>query len=133
MKSLFKRTIAAASSSVLVLSQLATLAANVNVSAADAAPLNIDKKFVLDVPIDEKDPLKAGQVSDWDSKAEICSFLQATKRLLEVQRRQRRQFVRRLTRLQASTARFPLLKSKMSSQRSLTPLRSQQLLTAPSR
>ena len=48
MKSLFKRTIAAASSSVLVLSQLATLAANVNVSAADAAPLNIDKKFVLD-------------------------------------------------------------------------------------
>ena len=70
MKSLFKRTIAAASSSVLVLSQLATLAANVNVSAADAAPLNIDKKFVLDVPIDEKDPLKAGQVSDWDSKAE---------------------------------------------------------------
>ena len=76
MKSLFKRTIAAASSSVLVLSQLATLAANVNVSAADAAPLNIDKKFVLDVPIDEKDPLKAGQVSDWDSKAESL-FLSA--------------------------------------------------------
>ena len=70
MKSLFKRTVAAASSSVLVLSQLATLAANVNVTAADAAPLTIDKKFVLDVPVDEKDPLKEGQVSDWDGKAE---------------------------------------------------------------
>ena len=70
MKSLFKRTIAAASSSVLVLSQLATVAANVNVSAADAAPLNIDKKFVLDVPVDEKDPLKQGQFSDWNDEAE---------------------------------------------------------------
>lgn len=70
MKSLFKRTIAAASSSVLVLSQIATLAANVNVSAADAAPLNIDKKFVLDVPVDEKDPLKSGQFSDWNDEAE---------------------------------------------------------------
>ena len=70
MKSLFKRTIAAASSSVLVLSQLATVAANVNVSAADAAPLSIDKKFVLDVPVDEKDPLKQGQFSDWNDEAE---------------------------------------------------------------
>ena len=70
MKSLFKRTVAAASSSVLVLSQLATIAANVNVSAAETAPLTVDKKFVLDVPVDEADPLKAGQVSDWGNKAE---------------------------------------------------------------
>ena len=69
MKSLFKRTIAAASSSVLVLSQIATVAANVNVSAADSA-LVIDKKFVLDVPVDENAPLKSGQVSEWNDKAQ---------------------------------------------------------------
>ncbi len=69
MKSLFKRTIAAASSSVLVLSQVATLAANVNVSAA-TTPLIIDKEFVLDVPVDANDPLKADQHSDWNNEAE---------------------------------------------------------------
>lgn len=63
MKSLFKRTLATATGSVLALSQLVSVAANVNVSAADT--LTVDKAFVLNVPIDPAAPLKAEQVSDW--------------------------------------------------------------------
>ncbi len=63
MKSLFKRTLATATGSVLALSQLVSVAATVNVSAADT--LTVDKAFVLNVPVDTKAPLKADQVSDW--------------------------------------------------------------------
>ena len=79
MKSLFKRTLAAASSSVLALTQLATVAANVNVSAADTPtaasstsielPVKIDKESLLFVPISEETP-EIGQHSDWNDKLE---------------------------------------------------------------
>ncbi|MBQ8921658.1 MAG: hypothetical protein IJ060_05800 [Oscillospiraceae bacterium] len=68
MKSLFKRTLATATGSVLALSQLVSVAATVNVSAAET--LVVDKAFVLNVPIDELNPLKADQVSDWADEAE---------------------------------------------------------------
>jgi len=56
MKSLFKRAFAAATSSVLVLSQLAATAVNIN--AADAQPLVVDKAWTLKVPFaDQKDAL----------------------------------------------------------------------------
>ena len=52
MKSIFTRTLAAASSSILVLSQLSAVAANVNVSAAGSDseiefPIVVDKEAVL--------------------------------------------------------------------------------------
>ena len=68
MKSLFKRTLATATGSVLALSQLVSVAATVNVSAADTLP--VDKAFVLNVPVDTKAPLKAEQVSDWSDQLE---------------------------------------------------------------
>lgn len=83
MKSLFKRTLAAASSSILVLSQLSAVAA-VNVSAADAAPAaassatTIDKEFVLFVPIDEETPWN-GLHSDWNDKLEAAALTAGAK------------------------------------------------------
>ena len=76
MKSLFKRTLAAASSSILVLSQLSAVAANVNISAAGTDseikfPIVVDKESVLFVPINEEDPL-IGLHSDWNDKAEAA-------------------------------------------------------------
>ncbi len=68
MKSLFKRTLATATGSVLALSQLVSVAATVNVSAAET--LVVDKAFVLNVPIDQEAPLKAEQVSDWSELLE---------------------------------------------------------------
>ncbi|HAG13948.1 MAG TPA: hypothetical protein DCG49_08820, partial [Ruminococcus sp.] len=80
MKSLFKRTLAAASSSVLILTQIASAAANVNISAADTAALSdasgnlvVDKEMVLNVPIPKENPEIATregreQPSDWADK-----------------------------------------------------------------
>ncbi len=79
MKSIFKRTLAAASSSILVLSQLSAVAATVNVSAADEAPAaassatTIDKEFALFVPIDEETPWN-GLHSDWNDKLEAAAL-----------------------------------------------------------
>ena len=77
MKSLFKRTLAAATGSILALSQFAAVTANVNVTAADETPaasssaVTIDKDFVLFVPIDEKEPMN-GLHSDWNDKLETA-------------------------------------------------------------
>lgn len=77
MKSLFKRTLAAATGSILALSQFAAVTANVNVTAADETPaasssaVTIDKDFVLFVPIDEKEPMN-GLHSDWNNKLETA-------------------------------------------------------------
>jgi hypothetical protein len=84
MKSIFKRTLAAASSSILVLSQLSAVAATVNVSAADEAPAaassatTIDKEFVLFVPIDEETPWN-GLHSDWNDKLEAAALTAGAK------------------------------------------------------
>ena len=84
MKSIFKRTLAAASSSILVLSQLSAVAATVNVSAADEAPVaassatTIDKEFVLFVPIDEETPWN-GLHSDWNDKLEAAALTAGAK------------------------------------------------------
>ena len=78
MKSLFKRTLAAASGSVLCLTQIAAAAVNVNIaavtaSAAETGSLVIDKGTLLYVPIPEVNPeiaTKEGreQPSDWNDK-----------------------------------------------------------------
>jgi ribosomal protein L11 len=76
MKSLFKRTLAAASSTVLALSQFATVAANVNISAAadtDTAasstsvelPVKVDMDYLLNVPIKDELPLVVGEETVW--------------------------------------------------------------------
>ena len=84
MKSIFKRTLAAASSSILVLSQLSAVAATVNVGAADEAPAatssatTIDKEFVLYVPIDEETPWN-GLHSDWNDKLEAAALTAGAK------------------------------------------------------
>lgn len=84
MKSIFKRTLAAASGSILVLSQLSAVAATVNVGAADEAPAaassatTIDKEFVLFVPIDEETPWN-GLHSDWNDKLEAAALTAGAK------------------------------------------------------
>ena len=84
MKSLFKRTLAAASSSILVLSQLSAVAANLNISAADepaaasSSVTTIDKEFVLYVPIDKEEPMN-GLHSDWNDKLETALLGSADK------------------------------------------------------
>lgn len=69
MKSIFKRTLATATGSVLALSQLLSVA-NVNISAADTKTLKIDAASILSVPFEETNPLAANQSSDWADKVE---------------------------------------------------------------
>ena len=69
MKSIFKRTLATATGSVLALSQLLSVA-NVNISAADTKTLKIDAASILSVPFEETNPLAAHQSSDWADKVE---------------------------------------------------------------
>ncbi|MCQ2408648.1 MAG: hypothetical protein MJ065_09030, partial [Oscillospiraceae bacterium] len=82
MKSLFKRTLAAATGSVLALSQLAAMAATVNISAAEtgaaASVTTIDKDYVLSVPVMEADPFQI-IASDWNDRAETELIAMGTK------------------------------------------------------
>ncbi|MCQ2416498.1 MAG: hypothetical protein MJ071_01645 [Oscillospiraceae bacterium] len=81
MKSLFKRTLAVASSSVLLASQIAATM-NVNISAADltgsaSANLVVNKAQILDVPVPEVHPEIATregkeQPSNWADKINVA-------------------------------------------------------------
>ncbi|MBR6107625.1 MAG: hypothetical protein IKQ39_06415 [Oscillospiraceae bacterium] len=70
MKSLFKRTLATATGSVLALSQLVSVANVVNISAEDSTLPPVDKSYVLSVTFDKEDPLAAGQTSGWADDVE---------------------------------------------------------------
>ncbi|HBI84890.1 MAG TPA: hypothetical protein DDX71_01175, partial [Ruminococcus sp.] len=58
MKSFFKRTLASATGTALILSQAAAVAVNITANAADDKPIIVDKQFLLNVPIDPDQPLK---------------------------------------------------------------------------
>ena len=102
MKSLFKRTLAAATGSVIALSQLAAMAVNVNVSAADTAPASgvttVDKKFCLNVPVAKADPFKI-TASDWNDKLESELLAAGKKEFSAHASELRTKFINRMARI----------------------------------
>ena len=102
MKSLFKRTLAAATGSVIALSQLAAMAVNVNVSAADTAPASgvttVDKEFCLNVPVAKADPFKI-LASDWNDKLESEMLAAGKKEFSAHASELRTKFINRMARI----------------------------------
>ena len=119
MKSLFKRTLATATGSVLALSQLVSVANVVNISAEDSTLPPVDKSYVLSVTFDKEDPLAAGQTSGWADDVE-SKFLELQDHTYSYSSQKvKNALARELKRRRVWQSTFPLRTLMHSSARSL--------------